>query len=130
MKLQEKIQNGGSGGVVRPSIRDSQSLDSGPNPDRSILHFVPDNLLFSYSFTANVSMLPEEVMSSNFFIADCTYQNVFLAISLLLQVALLHKNAISLHFFHSLLRMISLIRARANNIARMIAMSRKRLVKF
>ncbi len=31
-----KIQNGGSGGVVRPSIRDSQSPDSGPNPDRSI----------------------------------------------------------------------------------------------
>ena len=25
-----------SGGVDRPSIRDSQSLDSGPNPDRSI----------------------------------------------------------------------------------------------
>ena len=71
-----------------------------------------------------------EVMNINFFIADETYKNVFFAVSLLLQVALLHKNAISLHFFHSLLRMISFTNARANNITRIIAMLRKKPMKF
>ena len=71
-----------------------------------------------------------EVVDFNFFIADETYKNVFLAFSLLLQIALIYQNPISLHFFHSLLRMISFTNAKAKRIARIIAISRNRPVKF
>ena len=119
-----------SDGVVRSSIPAFRADDPGPNPGRSILNFVPDNLLFRHSLIIDIPVLPEEVMSTHFFIADCAYQKVFFAFSLFFEVALIYQNPISLHFFHSLLRMISFIRARTNNIVRIIAMSRKKPVKF
>ena len=71
-----------------------------------------------------------EVVSSNLFIADHADQNVFFSVSLFFEVALIYQNPISLHFFHSLLRTISFVRARPNNIVRIIAMSRKKPMKF
>ena len=71
-----------------------------------------------------------EVVSSNLFIADHADQNVFFAISLFFEVAFPDKNAISLHFFQPVLKTRSFINAKAKRIARIIAMLRKKPMKF